>query len=340
MRVSIDPVSAVPERLLREHLLRYGLPSDIIEWKYFDRGFSPGRERGYAWVRDGHVQGIIGMIPFRLRRAGELTDCAWTCDWFVESPTRNPGVGVVLLKSAVERAGLLVTVGGNEATRRLVPRLAVSTIEDAALELHLPLRLGGTALYRKLEARVPLPLSRPFRGLPLRPRPARLPARGHQVTTEAGVSSAIGNLTEEASSDGWGPSYDLGYVDWQIGRCPAVTCATCYGPSKPPAAASVFWTPRAGGGAWRMVLWTRAGADDHGGAVLDQTIREVERHHGDVISTIVSRRDRTSTTLLTGAGFRPTGRSFPFYVLATGNAARPSELSRHSYLDSDLAHRF
>ena len=74
MRASIEPLSAVPGPLLKDHLLRYGLKPDVIEWKYFDPAFKPGGERGYAWLRHDKVDGMIGLIPFVRGRAGRPSD--------------------------------------------------------------------------------------------------------------------------------------------------------------------------------------------------------------------------------------------------------------------------
>jgi len=72
MRASIQPVSAVPANLLFEHLRQYGLPAEIINWKYFDPGFRHSGERGWVWLKEDKVKGLIGLLPFTLAStAGE-----------------------------------------------------------------------------------------------------------------------------------------------------------------------------------------------------------------------------------------------------------------------------
>jgi hypothetical protein len=338
MKVSIEPASAVPPHLLREHLLNYGLPAEIIEWKYFDRCQKEGREGASVWVKDGTVKGMIGMIPFALGRGSETIECAWTCDWFVADAAKHPGIGVLLLKAALEKAGLLLTLGGNEATGRLVPRMAKHVVRDAAVELSVSLRLGGTRTFRRLESRLPASLMRPFAQIQAGRRTV---ASGRAaVESEAGVSPALMRALASATGDGdgWVPTYDFEHLQWMLGRCPAVESASVYSTGTAPPAAAVVWRPTAGR-RWRMALWQAPGAEVQAAAVIDESVRLIDQQGGHAVSTIAARTDVAALALLSAANFQEGELSLPLYVLSAGETP-VHDVARLSHLDSDLAYRF
>ncbi|MBV8514077.1 MAG: hypothetical protein JO260_02135, partial [Acidobacteria bacterium] len=63
MAPSFQPLSSLDPELLVEYLGREDFPADIVRWKYFNSEFNRGRERGYAWVKDGKIGGFLGLIP-------------------------------------------------------------------------------------------------------------------------------------------------------------------------------------------------------------------------------------------------------------------------------------
>ena len=338
MKVSIEPASAVPPHLLREHLLNYGLPAEIIEWKYFDRCQKRERERASVWVKDGTVKGMIGMIPFAVGRGGETIECAWTCDWFVADAAKHPGIGVLLLKAALQTAGLLLTLGGNEATGRLVPRMATHVVPAAAVELSVSLRLGGTRTFRRLESRLPAALVRPFAQIQARRRTV---ARGGAVVgSEAGIAPALMRALSSATGagNGWVPTYDFEHLQWMLGRCPVVEAASVYSTGTAPPAAAVVWRPT-NGRRWRMAVWQAPGSDSQAAAVIDEAVRLVDRQGGHAVSTLAARTDTATLALLSAANFQEGELSLPLYVLAAGETP-VHDVARLSHLDSDLAYRF
>jgi hypothetical protein len=351
MRASIEPISRLPRAAVQEYLGRAGLSPEIIGWKYFDPRFAPGRERGYAWMRDGVIQGAIGLIPFTLSGPTTSTAAAWTCDWAVESHGRHPGIGIMLLKSALEAADCLLSIGGNEATRRLLPRMATRTIPEAAIELYLPLRLGGTRLFGMLARRLRLAWLHQVGEMrlpsPLLTSRAATPGTTALLKIESGVSPLLAPLlaaARAARNEGWAPEFDQDYVDWQVGRCPALVSRTCCFPADRPRAAAVYWRRRKSPGLWRMALWMRPGAGDEMRAVLAGTMQDVHRQGGRVVSTLTASADLEGHRLLEDSGFRRTADRRPLFIFGKGSgagAAHPAagEFQGLSYLASDLAYR-
>ena len=339
LRANLQPLSSVPAALLKSHLLDYGLPAEIIEWKYFDPRFRPAGERGYVWLKDGRVRGVIGLIPYVLGDKTEHHNCAWTCDWFVAVSALNPGVGALLLKHAIEHSGLLTTIGGNEATSRMVPRMATHTVPTAGFEWILPLRLGGTRNFQRLANRLPAWSVNWLRDMSVARAP-RFEASAPQTKVQAGVCAhGLEPVLGAADPDSWTPRYDVAYVDWQLGSCPAVEVATIWATDKQAATGAVIWRAL-NGSRWRIALWTLAHSAAHAGAVLAEAIRQVRNRGGHALSVLIASADTRGQALFKSAGFRRSGPGVPLYVLGSRANPGPEGLRRLSYLDSDLAYRF
>jgi hypothetical protein len=339
MRASIEPVSAVSSKLLTDLLRRYGLPSEIIEWKYFDPAWTPRGERGYVWTRDGRAQGMIGLIPFRMSGPGGGISAAWTCDWYVEASEKNPGIGVLVFKEAIARTGALFTLGGNEATARLVPRLAAQTAPEAAVELTVPLTLGGTVTYSRVARRL-RPVAR--LGLDRVPlRRVRAAASGRGVSFSAGIAREVAGLIEEGSGSGWAPAYDAAQLAWQFERCPAIDAVSAFVPGERGATAALIgWHPRGGSRQWRVALWPRPGHEDAAQALLRETLAELVRRRGQSVSTLVAHRDTWLRGSFEALGFRPTEKVLPLYALGDVQVPPITDVGRISHTDSDLGYRF
>ena len=329
-------MSAVPPNLLFEHLRQYGLAAEIINWKYFDADFRHNGERGWAWLKEGKVKGLIGLLPFALASRAGRTSCAWTCDWFVADAAKNPGIGALLLKEAIEQEGLLITLGGNEATARMVPRMAAHAVDAAAVGLTLPLRLGGLRVFRALAARAPEAFASLSR-MPVRVRRGRVNVG---VKTEPGIALRLAAVLEGATRGAaWSPSYDFSYVRWQLERCPVLESLTVYVDDRAALAAAVVWRPK-GGAHWRIACWASDTGAEHCGAVIDEAVSRVDALGAESLSALAGRSDMESLGWLKAAGFRENALSLPLYVLARDPNTPIDRVSGLGYTDSDLGYRF
>jgi hypothetical protein len=333
------PIPEVPPELLYEFLARAGMTRSVVDWRYRDEAFNRGRNRGFAWLRRDRVEGMIGLIPFEISGPGSSYEVNWSSDWILANPQANPGMGILLLRRAIESSTALFALGGNENTRRILPRIATRTIPDAAPSLHLLLRSG--AILRRVEQRGPLarlPKPRLLYMIPLRRVPRRVSA---DVRTESGVSPHIGPLLESGHRGTWAPRYDLSYVSWQLGRSPLIRCWTCYAPGVgAPAAAALYWRAESSTDFWRIALWYQAGSDAALEATLRTAVAEVYNQGGMALSAIVSRIDTDSRAALRRIGFVPLGPRRPLYICAGREGAPTPELSGLSYLATDLGYRF
>ena len=328
MRLSIEPIDERHRESLKRHLAPFGLPAEIVEWKYFRRSLRQEGDRGFVWVRQGEVRGAIGLIPFSLCGPAGVVRASWTCDWVVDAPQSNPGIGVMLIHRARDAAGLLFSLGGNERNRQLMPKIATTFVDDAAIEMHVPLRAGGSAWFRGLDRRLGGAL-RPLKALPLR--------RGSgTMVFQPGVSSALESLLE-VSRDAWLPTYDLTYLKWQIEECPVLQSASCVATGAN--AGALCWAGRSQVRDWRLALWTRDDRSVEAGDMLAAVLRYVYERGGERVSSIVARHDQARLTLLESYGFLDSEQRKPLYVTAAPSlAAEP--LGAHSFVDSDLAYRF
>jgi len=341
---TIRPLSCVSRDQVERYLVARGSRPDMIAWKYFDGAFNRGRERGLVWLHRGDVRGFIGLIPFRLYDGQATRDAVWTCDWSLEDPRRSPGMGIRLLRAAIDRSPLVMSLGGNELTRALLPRIAAQTIEAAGAVFILPLRLGY--VLEKIDGRI----ARRVRGVPalagtplaLLPLPSRS-GGGENATIEPGISRKLEPMLAQREENCSSAAYDFEHLDWQCGRCPEIEAWTCLAPTTAPGERSgaVVFRRRSAPSHWRMVWWLESGAGPHAIAVLRGARTFVHERSGLSLSVMISASDEQKATLLRAQGFHRERGGHPLYVSASDHSAPFTplrEVRGISYLDTDLPH--
>ena len=332
----------VPKEQLKDYLGRRGMPGEVVEWKYFDPDFNRGRERGYAWTRDGQVQGFIGLIPWSVRRGSEQMEMVWGCDWSVADPNSSKGMGLVLATHAMSLHRPWISLGGSAKARTIMPHLSNHVVDGAGLVFWQPLRLG--AALKKLGEKHPLAewLGRTsLRSVPVRwvgPRSAR----GQTVITETGLSPAVAELIERDSPPEWHPHHRFNDLQWSMGRCPTIAIRTSFitGLSGIEAAA-VFWRSAQAADFWKVALW----ADPMRRNLLSDLLHEVRwqvyREGGVAVSTLVSHLQTDLIEHLHAAGYWRQPRPLPLYLLSQRKQPLPFlDMTGLSYVCTDLAYRF
>lgn len=162
------------------------------------------------------------------------------------------------------------------------------------------------------------------------------PATRFETGVVAGVLDAV---LSGRPDEGWVPRYDVAYVDWQIGRCPALECATIWTDALESKTAAVLWRAR-GGTRWRVAIWAQPDHPAHARSVLIEAVRRAGEQGGHQLSAVVAETDGQTQALLADAGFRRSDLVFPLYVLAGSTGTAVEGLGYQCYLDSDLAYRF
>jgi hypothetical protein len=354
---SIVPLSEVPRARVEDYLRAStsyfrGRDSAAIGWKYYDEAFNRGRNRGFAWVKDGRVRGFIGIVPGLVARGSEVVPLHWTCDWGLEDPKATPGMGILLLRRVTAAGEHAATMGGNANTRTLVPRLAARSFEGAGLHLWRPLRTA--ALLHLAAARAPV-LGRlaptALGKLPL-PWLVRRPRRHVRITE--GVAPSLDALFDAQRPTAWTARYDVPHLQWALERCPGIVSGSCYVEGdRGPVAGAVLWHSSASAIRHvRFALWATPGADDAAAQVVGEVIRCARSRGGALISALVGRWDTAELAVLRRAGFFPRAGPLPLYVFAhagAGPGAGPGSgrddrlgggLGGLNYLATDLAQRF
>lgn len=336
----IEPLSQVPADWVVDYFRRQQVPEALVRWKFLAPGPpSRGRERGIAWIRDDRVQGFLGLVPCRLGRGDERFDMTWTCDWSLAERANAPGVGVRMLQRALAADEPVLSVTrGSDFTASIAPRVGHHTIEDAARTFVVPLRAAS------LLERLPGP-ARALARAPLVGR-APLPAArtsARRTRVEAGVAHALDALLAAPRGPGWFPAYDTSYLDWVVGRCPVLECASILAPDDgAPRAAALLWRRRESAARWRLALFAapdECGPDGLARAVLARAAREARRRGGSLLSLLLSRLDDDLASAVRG-GLRAFEREpQPLYVLVS-RSPDVDELGRLSYLDADLQYLF
>jgi hypothetical protein len=339
MASAIQPLSSIAPAELIEYLGREGNSAEIVRWKYFDTRFNRNRERGYAWVKDGKVGGFIGLVPFQVATGGRVADAAWTCDWSVQDAS-GKGTGILLIRQAQQSYEFLTQLGGNEATQRIVPRLAAITVNDAGIMFYLPLRVGALLrVARHRLRRLPLDSLDAVNRVPL--RLPRRQALSNSWVVEPGVSPLLGAMLEPQRHGDIYSRYDFNYLQWQIADCPVLSSETCYiRAESTPSAAALVWHLKESGDFWRMALWLRGDAGKEAEALLSRVIRHVYDRNGFLLSIVVSRLEADLIDLLRSKGFRAAPNRRPLHIISSNKAEAVPELWPLSFLDTDAAYRF
>jgi len=322
MASQIRPLSAVDPEPVLEYLGRQGVPEEIVRWKYLDRTPLPEHDRAQVALKDGRIAGFIGLIPLD---APHGLRAAWTCDWFADAEAG--ALGIALLSGCLKGYEAIYQLGGNERTQSILKKLAKTTIPGAGIEYRLPLRLGSYLRPLAHRARVPI-----HRGLGLIPLHGRRGARP-EGSVRPGIAPELAQRL--------GGRYSVDYLEWQLGRCPVVSCYSCLPAGRHAGAAVVLWTPRSGGGFWRMAPVSGGASPDDLQAALALAIRHVYDSRGLRLSVLISHRDETLRRLVETNGFAAASERRMMNVLTRPALAKPAEeLTAVSFLDSDIAYRF
>ncbi len=337
--MSIVPLEDIHSERLEDYFRAQNVSLEIIHWKYFDRSFNASGRRGYVWENNNRVVGLIGLIPFILQHDGQRIDSTWGCDWFVTDYQKNPLIGVSLLRRAINSTDCFLAVGGTPHSRKPIRQTAQHVADDGAITLELPLRLG--ALTKRLEARIPI-MQRLSRGaiddFPI--RWVRRPGATSGVQWQKGVADALGPLLESRSPAGWSPSYDLEYVDWQIGRCPALESWTCFfQDGRGPLAAVLLWRLKGSRRSWRLAFWVVPGSEEVLEHVLDNAISRVYGEGAVSVFAMVSSSDHDYLKLMKSRGFIERGRDPVFVCSPRGKPVEFADVTDLNYLATDLAYR-
>ncbi|MCW3797595.1 hypothetical protein OMW55_07235 [Sphingomonas sp. BN140010] len=340
MKTSIVPMSTVPQELVEDYLTKPGIgrgfSPDELRWKYYDSEFNNGRERGFAWLKQGRVQGFIGVIPVTVATgdAGDR-DLVWTCDWAVEDPANSPGIGILLLSKVHKNYDFVGGVGGTEYTRSIVPRMRTRTIPDAAVALRRPLRLKPLLERIERAASFAPKLSRTRLGqltLPLR----KTADPEVPVTMSTGVSAPVAALFDRPEAGVAVVRYDARHLAW-IGRCPSLDVRSCHVGSGSAAAGALLWRRHDNPDKWRLSVRSTA----EGKHLLEPLLADIlarlrNQEAATVLATVVSGNDVPTLELLKRGGFI-TGEAHDLYItLLEGPGACEQGFAEMSYLDTDL----
>lgn len=306
-----------------------------VRWKYFDEEFNQGRERGYASVKDGRVRGFVGMIPASVSMPdGGERDLIWTCDWAVDEPEKNPGIGILLLTKVHRTYGLVAGVGGTDFTRSIVPRMNTHVVADAVTVLRRPLRLrsllegaeraasflpslSGTAL-----SHVPLPL---------RNQPA-----GANPTFSNGVSHQVAALFDQPAQGIASVRYDGRHLAW-LARSPSLEVRSCHFGTDDFAAGAILWRRHHHPTRWRMALRATRGGELLLEPLLACLLRYLrDQEAASLVSIAVSNADNSLLSTLKRHGFLTGGRHDLYINKGEGFSGCENGFAPMTYLDTDL----
>jgi hypothetical protein len=332
-------MAEVPMELVHDYLVGTGvgrgLRTSDVHWKYFDEDFNRGRERGYVWFKDNRVRGFIGWIPAKVTTPAGDSDMVWTCDWSVEDPTSNPGIGILLLARVQKRYGFVGGVGGSADTNSLVPQMRTRTVEGNAVQLRCPLRVS--LILERIESKLPVlgKLSESAIGQIKLPR--RRVACSTWVTFSRGVdATALAPLFDRPATDQCRVRYEAAHLAW-LGRYPGADFETAYLTTGSEAAGAVLWRLHRAPHRWRIAIRASGAGAALVGPLIAAVLERLERTSANIVSTIVSSHDEANLEHLKRQGFIESAQRMPLYIPEYEGAAGCRDgFSEMSFLDTDF----
>lgn len=113
----------------------------FVRWRYLE---AP-RHKTLLALAGQECVAILSVFSRAYREGEASTLCRETADWYCLPELRLSGLGIRLMKRAMDEPGPIVAVGGSADTQRLLPRLGWQRVGEAA---DLVLSLGGAWLGR------------------------------------------------------------------------------------------------------------------------------------------------------------------------------------------------
>lgn len=314
-----------------------GLTSEEARWKYYDEDFNAGRERGFAWLKDGRVRGFIGCIPATRATPVGDKEMIWTCDWSVENPQSAPGIGILLLSKVHKSTEFTGGVGGSADTHATVPRMSTRSVRDIGAIFRRPVRLGALLEHAEKKirflpklsgtglGRLPLPAAGRRSGLPL------------NASTQGMAVAELAPLFDRPADPICRVRYDARHLSW-LGRYPGADFRSFYLADGDRAAGALLWHVPRQPGRLRFAVRHSPGAADLLDAIIADLLGEMRSTQATMVSTMVSSHDADALTALRRHRFFEASGRLPLYIPhLEGPAGCAEGFADMSYLDTDLA---
>ncbi|MGA9041775.1 MAG: hypothetical protein WB421_14680 [Terriglobales bacterium] len=106
---------------------------EVLRWKYFSPHPDWTGPRSYVVKKDESIVGHGGIWPLRFAGANAELSVIHLIDWAASRSAT--GAGVLLLRKIAGLADLLLTVGGSEETRRILPKLGYQHSGEVKLQV-------------------------------------------------------------------------------------------------------------------------------------------------------------------------------------------------------------
>jgi hypothetical protein len=97
------------------------LEPSLVRWKFWEPRGDFTDPRSYVLERGGRIAGHVGLWPATIGTARGPVTAIQMIDW--ASDPDAPGAGASIVQKLLRRYDVIYSVGGSEATRRVLPRL-------------------------------------------------------------------------------------------------------------------------------------------------------------------------------------------------------------------------
>ena len=103
----------------------------LLQWKYFEPGPDWSGSRSYVLVRDHSLTAHGCAWPVKIAFKDRLYSAISLVDWAASGASL--GAGIQIVRKMAPLADILISIGGSEATRQMMPRVGFRTVDEQFL---------------------------------------------------------------------------------------------------------------------------------------------------------------------------------------------------------------
>jgi len=189
----------------------------MLDWKYLHPRPGWTGSRGFLIETNDQIVAYGGIVPatFRLSGGGTVSSVA-VIDWAADR--KAPGAGVVLIKSLLEKAGNIFSIGGSPTTRQILPKIGFHDSGNELLVYARWLRPWREFWLRPKDFRAALRLAH---GMADSFRRKPLPAEGWQCVAVSEFAPSLQALLDRTKLSLTFCQRTVGELNYML-RCPSV----------------------------------------------------------------------------------------------------------------------
>ncbi len=194
------------------------LDEQLLQWKYFEPGPGWNGSRSYVLAQNGSILAHGCAWPVKLVHEGRSHSGLCLLDWVASKSSL--GAGLQLVREMASLTDILISIGGSQATRQLMPRMGFRIVDEQSLYVRV------LRPWRQFRTRPGAVTFKEFARLVRNTGyslPRRASANGWSLHRVATVDPQL--FVDSLPASGPASSHDARLVEYMT-RCPAVSIAS------------------------------------------------------------------------------------------------------------------